>query len=433
MSTQQTGKSNLTFNAFILLGVILFTSVLFAQTEWTKNEGNPVLTWNPSESWENYSVGYPCVLFDGTGYKMWYSGMGSKSQIGYAQSPDGVAWEKYNDNPVLKAGQLFQWDQMGVKTPVVLFDGAMYKMWYAGYKTNNSSAIGYATSLDGITWTKYENNPVLVPGSVDSWDYYFLNLGDVIFDGTIYKMWYDAQNSVNGIGYAESSDGINWQKYGGNPIMKPGESGTWDDRWIHSPDIMLIGDTYHMWYSGMGSESQIGYAQSQDGITWKKYNNNPVLDVVADTWESAWQESPSVVLQNDGQLQMWYLGGITMGTYAIGYATGTLEGYISDVSIKPWADNAPQEYSLSDSYPNPFNPTTTIEYDLPISGHARLAIYDILGHHIRTLVDTRHAAGHFQTVWNGIDELGAPSPAGMYFCRMEVGGSAKVIKLTLVK
>jgi flagellar hook assembly protein FlgD len=78
-------------------------------------------------------------------------------------------------------------------------------------------------------------------------------------------------------------------------------------------------------------------------------------------------------------------------------------------------------------------PTTDIEYELPKSTHVRIAIFDMLGRHIKTLVNSRQPAGRFSTVWNGTDEQSLPIAAGLYFCKMEADDFAKVIKLALVK
>jgi flagellar hook assembly protein FlgD len=62
-----------------------------------------------------------------------------------------------------------------------------------------------------------------------------------------------------------------------------------------------------------------------------------------------------------------------------------------------------------------------------------MTIYDVLGRQVRTLVDGRQQAGNYQSVWDGTDKYDLPVAAGIYFCRMEAGVYAKVIKLALVK
>ena len=93
----------------------------------------------------------------------------------------------------------------------------------------------------------------------------------------------------------------------------------------------------------------------------------------------------------------------------------------------------PESYLLFQNYPNPFNPTTTIEYEVANAGPVRLAVHDVLGRHIRTLVDGRQQIGRFRVVWDGIDEHGIPVAAGLYFCRMQAGEFAGTIKLALMK
>ena len=73
-----------------------------------------------------------------------------------------TSWEKYSDNPVLSGGSPGEWDESGVIATGTLFDGTTYHMWYSAL--DSLTGIGYATSTEGINWTKYVANPVLEPG-----------------------------------------------------------------------------------------------------------------------------------------------------------------------------------------------------------------------------------------------------------------------------
>ena len=78
--------------------------------------------------------------------------------------------------------------------------------------------------------------------------------------------------------------------------------------------------------------------------------------------------------------------------------------------------NIPQTFVLNQNFPNPFNPSTTIGYDLPVSGWVSLRVYNILGQQIAELVNAEQKSGHHESLWN------AKSPSGMYFYRIVVVG-----------
>lgn len=97
------------------------------------------------------------------------------------------------------------------------------------------------------------------------------------------------------------------------------------------------------------------------------------------------------------------------------------------------AVNAPREFVLAQNYPNPFNPTTVIRFMLPQAGHATLAVYDILGHRVRTLVDGLQPAGERNVTWDGRDDRGAAVASGIYFYRLASAGQTQTRKLTLMR
>ena len=93
----------------------------------------------------------------------------------------------------------------------------------------------------------------------------------------------------------------------------------------------------------------------------------------------------------------------------------------------------PQAFALEANYPNPFNPSTTIGYQLPMATEVRLEIYNLMGQPVRTLVQTVEPAGYHQVEWNGLDNEGMPAAAGLYLYRIQAGEFAQARKLLLVK
>jgi predicted GH43/DUF377 family glycosyl hydrolase len=284
--------------------------------------GNPVLDIGPYGSWDDAYCGNPYVFYDGMTYHMWYGGVGSNVKIGYAASLDGITWTKSSENPIIELGLANSWEDFGVHYPTVIYNGTTFQMWYSGNDYPNYR-IGYATSPDGITWTKNPSNPVLNLGPGGSFDEFYAGQPSVYFDGVTYHMWYSGLTSggIGRTGYATSPDGISWTKYASNPVLNTGPAGSWDDTRAYSPEVLYLGGVYHMWYAGLdGSNYRIGYASSPDGISWMKYSGNPVLDLgPSSTWDDHNVAWPSIVY--DGSMfKMWYSGSDGINT-RVGYAT----------------------------------------------------------------------------------------------------------------
>ena len=109
---------------------------------------------------------------------------------------------------------------------------------------------------------------------------------------------------------------------------------------------------------------------------------------------------------------------------------------LNELDLSPAPDTPAAEHRLLAGYPNPFNPMTSIPYQLGDGEHVvKLDILDMRGRVIRTLVDTAQAGGRQYTVtWNGVDEAGRSLPSGAYMYRLQVGNGPPQSKvLTLVK
>ena len=222
---------------------------------------------------------------------------------------------------VLPVGAEFAWDETGVGVSCVIPDGSTYKMWYTGYNRNDVFQIGLATS-DGVgqTWTKH-GPPVLPPGTPDAWDDKGVGSPCVIKVGDAdYRMWYTGYQQVDTelvpqVGYATSEDGETWSKHGA-AVLHPGP-GAWDEKGVHSAWVIYDVDTFKMWYTGrtgtsLIGDSQIGYAESADGITnWQKHSDNDgrVLSTgTSGAWDDRGVAVPCVLKGTDNKYYLWYSG-----------------------------------------------------------------------------------------------------------------------------
>jgi hypothetical protein len=207
---------------------------------WRKYDKNPVLGGSLGTCFDI------SVLRDGDKYRMWLSWRPKKS-IALSESTNGLDWSE----PVVVLGPRADsgWED-DLNRPVVIKHGAQYQMWYTG-QARGKSWIGYATSPDGKTWTRQSDKPVLAPEK--PWEKVAVMCPHVIFDDKekVYRMWYSGgeQYEPNAIGYATSADGLKWTKHAENPIFKPDAGNAWEkDRVTRLPGRQaggLVRDVLH--------------------------------------------------------------------------------------------------------------------------------------------------------------------------------------------
>ena len=258
-----------------------------------------------AEAWDSLYLQKPSALHDESGYKLWYDGADSNGniQIGLAISKDGMSWKKAPQNPVLD-GEPGSWDASGEHAPFVMKDGNLYKMWYEG-SDGNVRQLGYATSRDGITWRKYSGNPALHagPDAYDQfvaghgtvlyehglYKLWYHAIGDLDGVGDLDAI----------IAYATSPDGIHWTKHG--PVLV-GAPDSWDTG-LWGPSVLKVNGRYWMWYSAGGPvyPVSIGVATSRDGVVWTRVGDTPVVTDPAFINNFG---DPSVILVG-GLFRMW--------------------------------------------------------------------------------------------------------------------------------
>ena len=229
---------------------------------------------------------------------MWYSGGRSASNgIGYATSTDGLSWSKLV-GPVLSPGPADAWDASSVALGSVLWNGTAFMMWYRGTNatTYQTGAVGLATSPDGVSWTKYPGNPILKTTAMDQ--EYIAN--PFVVKTLTYDMWYTGRNATYSktsayteILLATSLNGINWVKWP-HPVFRPSsDPGAWDSGSVYSPSAYWNGTIFWIWYSGLGQSFL-----------------NPQIGIATSPDGATWTPSPNNPILSPGQTGAWDSSGV---------------------------------------------------------------------------------------------------------------------------
>ena len=93
----------------------------------------------------------------------------------------------------------------------------------------------------------------------------------------------------------------------------------------------------------------------------------------------------------------------------------------------------PETFTLLQNYPNPFNPETNIDYELPLESEVKVAIYNLRGQRVRTLLDAQQYPGRYAVSWDGKSDNGLSVATGIYLVRMQAGKFVSVRKMLLAK
>lgn len=284
---------------------------------WQDYPLNPLVE-SSNNYYDYYGTAQCVVLFDEGVYKMWYFGadhLGSGTgNVLYAISNDGLNWNRYSGNPVMVPGNYGTWDSYNVQPCAVIKDNGLFKMYYTGYSDVYSTwSIGLATSSDGINWEKHPN-PILVPSS--NWEFQLVG-SSVVKLNSSYYLYYTGRNMpYYSVGVAVSTDGINFTKYPGNPILTNSQG--WEVDGVLDANVILDNGSLKMVFMN-STATGFGLATSSDGLNWTKANNNPFFtnNSTANNWASGKIAYP-YWLKLPNETRIYYSGLISGIKFKIG-------------------------------------------------------------------------------------------------------------------
>lgn len=220
------------------------------------------------------------------------------------------------DKPVLSPGDYGLFDDHGVQVTSLVQHGESIYMYYLGWNPGLKkplfyTAIGLAISTDGgLTFNKYSKAPIMQRSEYDPW---MVSGGTVIYDNKIWKMYYlsgqkmdfedDKVTSYYDLKYAESWDGISWKREGITCLsLQKNETNI-------SRISILKEEVFKAWYpyKVKGKYYTIGYAESVDGISWERKDNQVNIELSEVGWDSQALDKVEVI-QGYGEKIMLYNG-----------------------------------------------------------------------------------------------------------------------------
>jgi len=246
----------------------------------------------------------------------------------------------------------------------------------------------------------------------------------------------------------------------GNGYIIPGEdpqvtfthpTGSWfqcvttvdlDNDWA---EYYVDGTLVHSWTWSSGGMNQLGaidiYAAAPSGDSWMFYFDDFCIADVSTREVEGYNVYLDEGFQGYTTDTEYQLIDLTNGqTYTAGVSAVYTEGesdIIEVVFTYTGEDTGnpiiPAKTALSGNYPNPFNPTTTIQYQLKENSHVNLEIFNMKGQKVKTLVNTDMEAGYHNAVWNGTDQNGRGVSSGIYFYKMKAGRYTSTKKMILMK
>jgi hypothetical protein len=244
---------------------------------------------------------------------------------------------KISAEPVIPHGAPGTFDDEGLMPSCVIHDGGRWRLYYSGWNQRKTvpyhNATGVAFSSDGGACFKRDfHGPILDRCAQEP---YVAVTPCVLAEGPLWRMWYVSglrweefagrYEPIYVIKYAESDDGIAWRRSNHTCIPQ-----RYDDEAFSRPWVLKLGDSYHMWYcyrrsmeyrDGPGSY-RLGYAISQDGSAWRRCDDLVGISVASTGWDSTMICYPAVARTNRG-LVMFYNGN-GFGREGFGYATAEL-------------------------------------------------------------------------------------------------------------
>lgn len=285
-----------------------------------------------NSAWMKTHAALPVCERRGSHYRIYFSSRDAagRSRIGYfdAAIENGMKITGVGSKPVLETGSAGSFDESGVTSSCVVSRGEKKYLYYTGWTLGRTVPFyfyaGLAVSRDGgKTFQKISPSPVLERNDIDP---YLTASPYVLLDNGIWRMWYVScvkweikkrkQKHYYHIKYAESKDGVKWERRGIVCVDFKSK----DEYAFSRPCVLKENGLYKMWYSYRGKTYKIGYAESKDGVRWMRKDDEIDMKPSAkrQDWDFEMMAYPCVLNLEGGKVMLY--NGNGYGRTGIGFA-----------------------------------------------------------------------------------------------------------------
>ena len=399
------------------LFIFIFSTLLYSDND---------LIFIPDSGIRIDSSGISRVLIDPTGVYILYYTQGPSN--GVAVSDDGLNFtiEDPQNYPSFR---------------YKLMPDSSYMHYFIDI-VNDTALLKSRSSIDGVTFTLDSGNRFVFPtnDAITSANVYSTFFNNIL--GEVYMIYLAGE--IDNARSIKSESGNNGWHFGsyttnifGDSVLGGGNQSYWDPNAIVLPDnrirIFTMNQHGHPVPPAVPKGTIYSFTSNDQGATFIQDPDYRLRFDDYDEFEVISLNDPKVILLPDGRYRMYVASMIRTGQGNDDIKWSIVSATTSPSVVVETKPKMPSIFYLFQNHPNPFNPVTSLRYDLPEDGIVNITIYDMLGRIVKTLVNGSQTAGYKSIKWNATNDRNEPVSAGIYLYTIQAGEFRQTKKMVLLK
>ena len=307
---------------------------------------------------------------------------------------------------------------------------------------NDTALLKSRSSIDGVTFTLDSGNRFVFPANdaITSANVYSTFFNNIL--GEVYMIYLAGEiDNARSIKSESGNNGWNFGSYTtdifGDSVLGGGNQSYWDPNAIVLPDnrirIFTMNQHGHPVPPAVPKGTIYSFTSNDHGVTFIQDPDYRLRFDDYDEFEVISLNDPKVILLPDGRYRMYVASMIRTGQGNDDIKWSIVSATTSPSVVVETKPKMPSIFYLFQNHPNPFNPVTSLRYDLPEDELVNITIYDMMGRIVKTLVNSSQTAGYKSIKWNATNDRNEPVSAGLYLYTIQAGEFRQTKKMVLLK